>query len=230
MNKTNITPAFYSATLLSIFLLNGCASAPTETRYDHMSKTYVSTQGGAKSTAGQNDYATDHYVAGQEEKSKTSLSHQNGVKSTAGQYDDVTAHYTLKQGAPHVPKSRIITAPPEKQVADLPMTLEVTDILFEFDKWVIKEPFIPELNEWVDYFQINPLVTAEIYGHTDSTGPTTYNQNLSLKRAQAVINYLVENGVHPNRLTAKGFGESQPTATNNTKEGRQKNRRVDVKL
>lgn len=212
MNKMNVTPVFYGpAILLSLFLLNGCA----EIRYEDNVKTYTSPQSGIQSTG-----ATGA-------RTITYTSPQTGVKTTSGKYDDVTAHYTLRQGGP-TPQSEVIKAPPEKQVADLPMVIEVTDVLFAFDKWVIKEPFVPELNQWAEYFKNNPEVTADIYGHTDSTGPSTYNDKLSVKRAQAVVNFLVGAGVAPDRLRAKGFGEGQPTTTNDTKEGRQKNRRVEM--
>ena len=230
MNKTNRTPAFHGlgpVILLSLFLFSGCAGGPTEIRYDG-AKIYSSPQSGVKSTIGQYDSATTHYIADGDERTKTYSSPPSGMKSTIGQYDNVTARYTLRQGGASVPQSEGIKTTPEKQVADLPLVLEVTDVLFEFDKWVIKEPFLPELDQWADYFQNNPLVTAEIHGHTDSTGPTAYNQNLSIKRAQAIINYLVGKGIAPNRLTAKGYGESQPIAPNDTESGRQKNRRVEL--
>lgn len=234
MSKMNLTPASYwlgPVALFSIFLLNGCAGSSTEIRYDETTKTYSSPSGGIKTTIGRYDNTTANYVIAKGEGTKTFSSPQSGLKSTVGRYDNVTAHYTLRQGRASAPQSEAIKTSlgtSEKQIADLPMVLEVTDVLFEFDKWVIKEPFLPELDKWVDYFQNNPLVTAEFYGHADSTGPIMYNQKLSEKRAQAVINYLVAKGVASNRLTAKGFGESQPTAPNNTKEGRQKNRRVEV--
>lgn len=249
MNKTNLTPAFYRimpAILLSLFFLSGCAGTSKETRYDENTKTYSNPQNGVKSTTGRYESTTAHYTIGKDEGSKTYSNPQGGVKSTVGQYDDATAHYTLKQGGSSIPQSEAIKdktvhqsataesvktkTTPEEQAAGLPMTLEVTDVLFEFGKWVIKNPFIPELDRWVEYFQSNPSVTAEFYGHTDSTGPAAYNQNLSENRARAVVNYLVGKGVAPNRLTARGFGESQPAALNNTKEGRQQNRRVEVKF
>ncbi len=165
-----------------------------------------------------------------EDNVKQYTSSQSGVTTTSGQYEYATARYISRDGYASTPKSEVMTAPAERQVADLPMVIEVTDVLFEFDKWVIKEPFIPELKQWADYFTKNPEVKANIYGHTDSIGSTAYNEKLSMKRAQAVVNFLVGEGVASNRLTARGFGELQPTATNATKEGRQKNRRVELEL
>ena len=85
------------------------------------------------------------------------------------------------------------------------------------------------LNEAVKVLGQNPDLKVEIDGHTDSTGPAEYNMVLSQKRAQAVMKYFVDNGVDAGRLTAKGFGLTQPVADNGTKEGRAKNRRVELK-
>ena len=158
--------------------------------------------------------------------------------STIGQHDKTTAHYILRPGnrpdiQPRLQPATTATDQaglPVTQAGDLQMVLEVSDILFDFDKAVIKQSVVPELDRWADYFQTNPQVTAEIYGHADSTGPSTYNEKLSYKRAQAVINYLVGKGIDAKRLSAKGFGESQPVAPNATSEGRQKNRRVELNL
>lgn len=203
MNKTCLIPICYRlglAFLFFSFFISGCA----EIRYDGSNK----------------------YTVRQNETAKI---------STVGQYDNATARYTLRQGSSsseplQTRQSGVAKAMPEKQGADLPIVIVASDILFEFDKWVIKENFSPELNQWVNYLQNNPQVTAAIHGHTDSTGPTAYNQKLSEKRARAVVNYLVEKGVTPERLTARGFGESEPAAPNATSEGRQKNRRVELNL
>lgn len=214
MNKMCHTPTYYRlgpAILLFSFLITGCAGSPTEVRYDNRMKTYVSA----------NDEKATTY--------------------TIGEHDKATAHYLLRPGnrpdfqrstgqTKTVQQPGAANATFEEQVADLQMVLDVSDILFEFDKWVIKQSIVPELDRWVEFFQNNPQVTAEIYGHADSTGPSTYNQNLSIKRAEAVVNYLVGKGVDPKRFTAKGFGESQPAAPNTTSEGRQKNRRVELNL
>ncbi|NMB65004.1 MAG: OmpA family protein, partial [Spirochaetes bacterium] len=63
--------------------------------------------------------------------------------------------------------------------------------------------------------------------HTDSIGDDTYNQKLSEKRADAVCDYIIKHGISPERISAKGFGETKPIASNDTKEGRQKNRRTE---
>lgn len=74
-----------------------------------------------------------------------------------------------------------------------------------------------------------PEIKAEVQGHTDSTGNEAFNLSLSQKRAQAVMDYLVSQGVPAAQLTAKGYGQSAPIADNKTADGRQKNRRVEMK-
>ncbi len=74
----------------------------------------------------------------------------------------------------------------------------------------------------------NQDISAEVAGYTDSSGARAYNINLSNRRAQAVRQYLIDKGVAANRLTAKGYGPDNPVASNSTKAGRAKNRRVDL--
>ncbi|MDH3600694.1 MAG: OmpA family protein [Candidatus Tectomicrobia bacterium] len=75
-----------------------------------------------------------------------------------------------------------------------------------------------------------PNIVAEIAGHADSRGPKAYNLKLSQRRADAVMQFFVDGGISPDRITAEGFGESQPIADNTTAEGRRENRRVDIVL
>lgn len=85
--------------------------------------------------------------------------------------------------------------------------------------------------DWlVDVMKKYPQAEAEIVGHTDSRGSESYNQRLSEQRAQAVADYLTENGIDASRLTVSGAGESAPKASNDTAEGRMKNRRVEVTI
>lgn len=224
MNRTCLAPILRRsgpAIILFAFLITGCAGS----RYDNTTQKYVlgKNDGATGYTVGQNDKVTAHYTLGQDDK--------------------VTAHYILKEGPPPGSghgrvQAKAVTresgyaegqAPADMgKEHDQPIVIEASDILFEFDKSVIKTQYFPILDEWVDYFQNNPQVTAEIYGHTDSTGPAAYNQKLSERRAQAVMNYLVDKEIDEDRLTARGFGESQPIAPNTTREGRQKNRRVEL--
>ncbi|MFT3769140.1 MAG: OmpA family protein [Minicystis sp.] len=77
----------------------------------------------------------------------------------------------------------------------------------------------------------NPTIKSmSIEGHTDNQGTPEYNQRLSDDRANAVLAYLVKKGIDPHRLTAKGYGLTKPRATNDTDEGRQKNRRVEFHI
>lgn len=101
-------------------------------------------------------------------------------------------------------------------------------ILFDFDSYSLKPTTRENLEELaptlIKYDDTNVLVL----GHTDSTGPSTYNETLSEKRANSVNNFLVSRGVASSRLTSEGYGETDPVASNETDEGRQLNRRVEV--
>jgi OOP family OmpA-OmpF porin len=101
------------------------------------------------------------------------------------------------------------------------------DILFDFDKYDIKPAAYPILDEALVVYQKNPGLRVEVQGFTDSIGTEEYNQGLSERRADAVRNYLVERGVDPKKISTKGYGELNPVASNDTKEGRALNRRVE---
>jgi OOP family OmpA-OmpF porin len=101
-------------------------------------------------------------------------------------------------------------------------------VLFNFDSTEIKSKAHPMLNETSDILKKNPEINFEIGGHTDNIGSAEYNMKLSEGRANAVMQYLVSKGVDAKRLTAKGFGLTKPAASNDTQEGRAKNRRVEL--
>ncbi|MFX8972796.1 OmpA family protein, partial [Acinetobacter baumannii] len=75
-----------------------------------------------------------------------------------------------------------------------------------------------------------PNSLIDVYGYTDSTGSIPYNQRLSEQRAQAVANYLVGHGVAASRIRSQGFGVGNPVASNDTEDGRARNRRVEIKI
>jgi outer membrane protein OmpA-like peptidoglycan-associated protein len=106
------------------------------------------------------------------------------------------------------------------------MTLEVN---FDFDKSNIRKEDKAKLQEAVDFVKKYPGAKVRLEGHTDSIGTEQYNQALSERRAESVKNYLVKGGAaEDSNITTIGYGETKPVADNNTKEGRAKNRRVEI--
>jgi len=106
--------------------------------------------------------------------------------------------------------------------------IELEGIHFDFDKATLKPEAKVVLNEAAALLNKHEKVVVEIAGHTDSTGPEDYNQGLSERRAEAVEDYLTSIGVNASRLSSRGYGESRPVASNDTKEGRAENRRVEM--
>ncbi|MCH2097901.1 MAG: OmpA family protein [Pseudomonadales bacterium] len=87
----------------------------------------------------------------------------------------------------------------------------------------------PQIDRVAAFMEKYPKTSAQLEGHTDSRGTDAYNQALSERRAYAVRDYLIDQkDIDPRRVTAVGYGESKPTATNDTDTGRQRNRRVDA--
>lgn len=83
------------------------------------------------------------------------------------------------------------------------------------------------MNKVAEVLKANENVKVEIGGHTDAVGSASYNQKLSEQRARSVMNYLIQQGVDKDRLVARGYGESNPVASNTTRAGRAKNRRIE---
>ena len=100
-------------------------------------------------------------------------------------------------------------------------------ITFDVDKADIKPQSMGTLNMIVRIMKNNPELKFEIDGYTDNTGDSKHNVILSLQRAKAVDDELISLGIDASRLTAKGFGDAEPIASNDTPEGRANNRRVE---
>jgi len=105
--------------------------------------------------------------------------------------------------------------------------LRLEGVNFDFDKATIRPDARPILDEAATALKASPSVRVRIEGHTDSIGSARYNEGLSLRRAKSVRDYLVSKGVSITRLSVIGKGESEPIASNETREGRARNRRVD---
>lgn len=114
-------------------------------------------------------------------------------------------------------------------VADLNDVLDV-GVLFALDSAVLQEEALADLDPIVEVLIACEGVPVEVGGHTDSSGPDDYNLELSQARADAVADYLVEQGVPDGQLTAVGYGETEPAASNNSAAGRAENRRIEFTL
>jgi OOP family OmpA-OmpF porin len=104
------------------------------------------------------------------------------------------------------------------------------DAFFDFDKSVLKPAGKAKLTDLVGKIKGINLEVIIAVGHTDSVGTDAYNQKLSVRRAEAVKAFLVSQGIEKNRIYTEGKGEKQPVADNKTKEGRAKNRRVEIEV
>jgi OOP family OmpA-OmpF porin len=136
--------------------------------------------------------------------------------------------------APTPPPPPPPPAPAPKPAAKpAPVAEKVTlaaDVLFDFDKSVLKTEGKAKLDDLATKVNAINLEVVIAIGHTDSIGSDAYNQKLSVRRAESVKAYLVSKGVAPNRVYTEGKGEKQPVASNKTKDGRAKNRRVEIEV
>jgi len=153
------------------------------------------------------------------------------VGSVAGWY---LCKWAQKEEPP--PKPKPPAQPPAAKPAPPPAPVVVQErivlrgVNFDFDKSEIRPDASVILEEAVSILSGKPNVRVRIEGYTDSTGPEDYNQGLSERRANSVRQYLVEHGIAEAQLTSAGFGESNPIATNDTREGRALNRRVELQV
>lgn len=134
--------------------------------------------------------------------------------------------------APYVEPAAPVTAAaaaPAASPASEKVTFEA-DAFFDFDKSVLKPAGKAKLSDLVSKLQGTDIEVVVATGHTDSIGTDAYNVKLSLRRANAVKAFLVSQGVPADRVFVEGKGERQPVASNKTREGRAKNRRVEVEV
>jgi OOP family OmpA-OmpF porin len=120
--------------------------------------------------------------------------------------------------------------PPPPAVEPVKEKIVLRGVNFDFDRAEIRPEAAVILDEAAEILSRNPDRQVVIEGHTDWTGPEEYNQTLSENRAEAVKKYMVEKGVAEENLSTVGYGESQPVAPNDTRDGRARNRRVEMKV
>ncbi|MBL7738586.1 MAG: OmpA family protein [Chitinophagaceae bacterium] len=116
------------------------------------------------------------------------------------------------------------------QPLEVNAAIVLNNVFFDVNRFELKTESQIELDKIVQLLKDNPTLKIEISGHTDNAGKPADNLALSNNRAKAVTSYLVSKGVTPQRLTAKGYGETKPAADNKTEEGRAKNRRTEMKV
>lgn len=132
--------------------------------------------------------------------------------------------YRMFAGVRYNPEDRVAPVVAHEVAPDMNV-----EILFNFNQSRVDDRQMAQLNELAALLSSNPGMTAYVYGHTDSVGSRRYNTHLSRRRANAVARYLVRMGIAPGQLMVEGRGEESPAYTNTTREGRSRNRRVDVR-
>jgi len=113
---------------------------------------------------------------------------------------------------------------------DPPKTFVLDNVEFDFGKATLRAGSYSTLDDLVDYLKRKPSERIEIGGYTDNVGSNEKNIQLSLERAKSIVTYLIAKGISNDRLEAKGYGVEDPIEDNSTEEGRQKNRRTEVKI
>lgn len=113
---------------------------------------------------------------------------------------------------------------------DLPQTITLDNVYFDTGKSTLRSESYAELNKLLDYLKLKKSMVVEIAGHTDNVGKADANMKLSNDRANTVRDWLVKNGIPAARILAKGYGDTQPVASNDHDAGKQKNRRTEVRI
>ncbi len=108
--------------------------------------------------------------------------------------------------------------------------VSMNNIFFDTNSSNLKNESDAELQKLISFLTSNPKLKIEVSGHTDNTGNDASNKTLSENRAKAVCDYLIKNGIEPTRVAYKGYGSSKPILSNDTEEGRAKNRRTEFKI
>ena len=151
--------------------------------------------------------------------------HSSSAASSATAPEPEPATAVAAPAAPAAaPAPAALTAPAATKVT------YAADTFFDFDKSVLKPAAKAKLDDLLDKIKSINLEVIIAIGHTDSVGSDVYNNKLSMRRSNAVKAYLVSKGVDKTRIYTEGKGESQPVADNKTKEGRAKNRRVEIEV
>jgi outer membrane protein OmpA-like peptidoglycan-associated protein len=121
----------------------------------------------------------------------------------------------------------VVTNDMEVRKIEVGQAYNLNDILFETNSSSLNKGSRNVVLDFAAFLKANPKVSVAIHGHTDAEGDQNLNMKLSADRAKAVYDHLVSTGIHPSRLSHKGFGQTKPVASNETPDGRSKNRRTE---
>lgn len=154
----------------------------------------------------------------------------SGLTVGSSLQNQLTAEDVEKIVKENLPKEVVKEVVVEKPIPTKDKKWVLVGVNFELNSAVITKESFPILLNAVQVLTEHPDLQIEIRGYTDNTGSEEYNLSLSERRAKAVKDYLVANGVSSSRLQVKGFGESNPISDNNTREGRSLNRRIEFKV
>lgn len=140
--------------------------------------------------------------------------------------DDNDGVANSKDACPHSKPGAVVGS----DGCEVKVVIELQGVHFDTDKATLKPESIDILNAAVKTLGEHGMILVEVAGHTDSTASDAHNQALSERRAKVVYAYLVEHGISAERMTWRGYGESQPIATNDTEEGKARNRRTELNV
>lgn len=204
--------------LSASLLTAGCVTDP-ETGRKHLSNTAIGAIGGALG-----GYLLGDIIGGRNDRTAKIVGAGIGGIAGAG-----IGAYMDKQERDLRARTAGSDVTVTRQGDDLILNLPA-GVTFPVDSAEIQPQFRTTLDQVADTLKQYPSTFIDIYGHTDSSGSDQYNQALSERRATSVADYLTMRGVQSARIATRGFGETQPIASNDTPEGRAANRRVEIKL
>ncbi|KQU47445.1 hypothetical protein ASG67_14435 [Sphingomonas sp. Leaf339] len=209
---------FLAAGLAALMVTTGCTTDPV-TGERRISKTAIGGIGGALG-----GYLLGDVVGGRRDRTEKLLGAGIGGLAGAG-----IGAYMDKQER----ELRERTAGTDVQVIrrgdDLVLNIP-SGITFAYDSANVQPQFQRTLDQVAQTLSQYNQTYIDVYGHTDSVGSDAYNQTLSERRATSVADYLASRGVQTARIGTRGYGETQPIASNDTDEGRAANRRVEIKI
>jgi outer membrane protein OmpA-like peptidoglycan-associated protein len=213
-----VSRKFAFLALIATVPLAGCVTDP-ETGNRRISKAAIGGVGGALG-----GYLLGDLIGGRNDRTEKILGAGIGAVAGAG------AGYYMDQQEKKLRQQTAgtgigVTREGDNLVLDMP-----SNLTFGVDSANIDPTFRPTLDKVASTLTQYEKTYVDVMGHTDSTGTDAYNQTLSERRASSVAGYLGSRGVQQARLATRGYGESQPKASNTTEEGRAENRRVEIRL